>query len=260
MGAFFLAYLITTLVPLVLTYSHCYNPSRPFQARVLQADNNALVPAFENIECALQNALDGADPPFNFNTTSFAIEVTSAEQTLWGYYHTAPLLGNYTDSEPTRVNPSTAFRIASISKVFTVLAVLLQEKAGHLNLRDPVTRYITDLLGERNEGGIRWEDITLESLASQLSGIPRECRSLIEADNPIGCALTLLIDGQDDLTDELADHDWGFDDPIAIGLPPIHDNDTAQCATNRQTAKPCSRKGTLAEFALKASKHKILIV
>lgn len=175
MTTFVLAYLIITLVPLVLTYSHCYNPSRPFQAPVLQADNNALASTFRDIEIALQNAMHSADPPFNVNTTSFAIEVTSAEQTVWGYYYTAPLLGNYTDSEPTHVNPDTAFRIASISKVFTVLAVLLQERSGHLSLRDPVTKYITDLRSDENDGGIRWEDITLESLASQLSGIPREC-------------------------------------------------------------------------------------
>ncbi len=175
MATFCWAYIIINLVPLVLTYLQCYNPSRPFQAPVLQANNNALVSTFRDIENVFQNAMYSADPPFNVNTTSFAIEVTAAEQTLWGHYYTAPLLGNYTDSEPTRVNPSTAFRIASISKVFTVLAVLLQEKAGHLSLRDPITSYITDLRSDKNDEGIRWEDITLESLASQLSGIPREC-------------------------------------------------------------------------------------
>lgn len=175
MATFCWAYIIINLVPLVLTYLQCYNPSRPFQAPVLQANNNALVSTFRDIENVFQNAMYSADPPFNVNTTSFAIEVTAAEQTLWGHYYTASLLGNYTDSEPTRVNPSTAFRIASISKVFTVLAVLLQEKAGHLSLRDPITNYITDLRSDKNDEGIRWEDITLESLASQLSGIPREC-------------------------------------------------------------------------------------
>lgn len=65
------------------------------------------------------------------------------------------------------------------------------------------------------------------------------------ADGSMYCTLTLGIDGQSDMADELTDKDLGFDDPIAIGLPPTLDNDTAHCATNRQTAKPCSRKGTL---------------
>ncbi len=170
-----LIYLIITKVPLVLTYSHCYNPSRPFPVPELQADDIALVSRFRDVETEIQNAIYSADPPFNLSITSFTVEVTSAEQTLWGHYHTAPLLGNYTDSEPTRASLNTAFRIASISKVFTVLAVLLQEKAGYLSLRDPVTKYIAELTSNRNESGIKWEDITLESLASQLSGIPREC-------------------------------------------------------------------------------------
>ena len=175
MAPFSVACLLLTFVALVSTNLHCYNPSRPFPASVLRANNNVLEPTFRDIEAELQNALNSADPPFNMNVTSFAVEVTSAEKTLWGHYHTAPLLGNYTDSEPTRVNPNTSFRIASISKVFTVLAALLQEKKGHLSLRDPVTKYIPELANDRKDGKIMWEDITLESLASQLSGIPREC-------------------------------------------------------------------------------------
>ena len=180
MVTFLLAYLVVTLLPLVLAKAHCYNPSSPFPAPLLQANNDALVSIFRDIKIEIQNAIQNVDPPFNVNTTSFAVEVTSTEETLWGHYRTAPLLGNYTDSEPTHVNPNTAFRIASISKVFTVLAVLLEEKASRLNLRDPITKYITELANDENDGGIRWEDITLESLASQLSGIPRECGLLAE--------------------------------------------------------------------------------
>lgn len=173
--AFSAAVLIITLLPVVLANAHCYNPSNPFPTPVLQADSDTLISIFRDIDLEIQNAIHSAGPPFGVNKTSFAIEVTSAEETLWDHYYTAPLLGNYTDSEPTCVNPNTAFRIASISKVFTVLAVLLEQKAGRLSLRDPVTKYITELANNKNDRGIKWEDITLESLASQLGGIPREC-------------------------------------------------------------------------------------
>ena len=59
-------------------------------------------------------------------------------------------------------------------KTFTVLGLLYQEKAGNLSLDDPVDKYIEELKEPQN-GTLSWKDITLRSLASQLSGIPREC-------------------------------------------------------------------------------------
>ena len=255
--AFSWALLAAAILRLVLAHSHCYIPSRPFPSPLLRPDDDTLVSLLKELEAeiSIEGWSDGPcySQPFDANITSFAVEITSAEKTLWGHYHTAPFLGNYTDSEPTRVNPSTAFRIASISKVFTVLAVLLEEKAGRLNVRHPVTKYISELAQDEDDGGIRWEDITLESLASQLSGIPRECKVLREADRIK--PLTFYEDGQDDLTDKLADEDWGFDDPVAIGLPPIHDKETAECGTNRQTARPCPRKGNSARFIFHKSRN-----
>ena len=66
------------------------------------------------------------------------------------------------------------YRIASITKTFTVLGILYQEKAGNLSLDEPVYKYIKELR-EDQKGTLPWKDITLRSLASQLSGIPREC-------------------------------------------------------------------------------------
>ena len=177
-----LACLALNLVPLVLANVHCYHPSRPYPAPILQANDPRLISSFKDLEKELHNGLQDSNPHFNLSTTSFAVEITSTDETLWGQYHTAPLLGNYTDSEPIPVTSNTAFRIASISKVFTVLAALLEEKAGRLSLRDPVTKHVPELTNNGNDGGIMWETITLESLASQLSGIPRECRPHLETD------------------------------------------------------------------------------
>ena len=171
-----LSYLVYLALTLSRVYSYCSYPSRPYPAPILQLDDEALISNLKDIEAELNTGLHGSNPFFNSTTTSFAVEITSSKKTLWGKYYTAPLLGDYTDSQPSPVTSNTAFRIASISKVFTVLATLLEEKAGHLNLRDPVTKYIPELMRNTTEEGLMWETITLESLASQLSGIPRDCR------------------------------------------------------------------------------------
>ena len=92
------------------------------------------------------------------------------------------------------VNGSTAYRIASCTKVFTVLALLLQED---VNWGDPIAEWLPELRPPSplensevsHENGfpsweegeqpvlmnhVHWDSITLRSLASQLSGIARE--------------------------------------------------------------------------------------
>lgn len=172
----FLATRLLLLVPLsAAVWSSCFAPSEPLPAPVLDPSSPELVSLFSGLDSIIQDALKAAPAPWNTTITSFAIEVTSANVTLWQNYHTAPVLGNYTDGGPTDVAGETAFRIASISKVFTVLAVLLQQQAGNLSLKDPVTEYLPELLENEIEDCIQWEHISLESLASQLSGVPREC-------------------------------------------------------------------------------------
>ena len=125
------------------------------------------------LDSLINNILTGKDAPdgWNAKNTSFAIHLTSSKETLWQSYHTAPVLGNYTDSEPTPVTGDTVFRIASCSKVFTVYALLIE---AEIQLDDPITNYLPELA----DGGgemmpVKWDEITIRSLASQLSGIGR---------------------------------------------------------------------------------------
>ena len=101
--------------------------------------------------------------------------------TLWESHHTAAYLGEYIDSEPLKeVDGDTAYAIASISKIFAVLGLLLQED---VDWRDPVTKWVPELVEggggkqEEDSGRVDWESVTLESLGSQLSGILRDCES-----------------------------------------------------------------------------------
>ena len=60
-----------------------------------------------------------------------------------------------------------------MTKPFTVLAILQQQQAGNLSLDDPVSNYVS-ALNLPQKGSIPWKDITLRSLATQQSGIPRD--------------------------------------------------------------------------------------
>ncbi len=153
----------------------CINPSEPFPAPILKPDGIDVRSIFQSLEARLAQIVSDGKAPWNTSVTSFAIEVTSAKTTLWRSYHTAPQLGEYPDSQNITVDGDKAFRIASISKVFTVLAILLQQQEGNLSMKDPVTKYIPELAEGSNDGGTQWDRISLDSLASQLSGVAREC-------------------------------------------------------------------------------------
>lgn len=170
---------IVQILPLVLVAptivnAACYHPgpSLPPVDRLLNSKS------FEQLRTKLDSIIpDILSNPngWTTNTTSFALQVTSKNKKLWDYYHTAPILGEYEESVPTPVTGDTAFRIASISKSFTVYAVLLENK---INLDDPITKYIPELdeLQPADSLGFyaEWDQITIRSLASQLSGIARE--------------------------------------------------------------------------------------
>ncbi|KAL8927879.1 MAG: hypothetical protein Q9172_001179 [Xanthocarpia lactea] len=208
----------------ILVQSRRVEPTNPFPPPTLQKEDLSLGAIFEGLERKIQEATRSSSSPWPIDITSFSVAVTSASETLRTTSHTAPILGNYSDGSPSQMSDQTYFRIASISKAFTVLAVLLQEKAGNCSLRDSITRYVPELQENAGTGHIDWKAITLDVLASQLSGIPREY-------------------GQSDLTDPFMGRDYRFDNPVSIGLPPVDADDVTPCGSNRPGGRPCTRKG-----------------
>ena len=82
----------------------------------------------------------------------------------------------YADLEKkTAVTPSTKFRMASHSKLFTATAIMQLRDAGKLRLDDPVEKYLTWFHPKPAEP----EDppITIEDLLTHASGLPREAGS-----------------------------------------------------------------------------------
>jgi CubicO group peptidase (beta-lactamase class C family) len=162
--------LLYTLIFAAAASAKCYEASIAHPLPDLDPNDPVLKHAFVAIDTAITSAI-GAP---KHASTSFSIEITSSKETLWSRHHTA-LERNASRPDIPRVNGDALYRIASITKTFTVLGILYQHEADNLSLDDSVDKYIPELKEDQN-GTIPWKDITLRSLASQLSGIPRDCR------------------------------------------------------------------------------------
>ena len=120
----------------------------------------------------IYNAIKTLSQRDEYNKTSFSVEVTSQTRTLFGTHHTAKIRSSLRRGAR-EIGNTTAYRIASMTKPFTVLAILQQQEAGNLSLDDPVSDYVSALKIPQ-KGSIPWKEITLRSLATQQSGIPRD--------------------------------------------------------------------------------------
>jgi CubicO group peptidase (beta-lactamase class C family) len=61
--------------------------------------------------------------------------------------------------------PDTKFRIASVTKEFTAMAIMELQARGKLNIQDPVCKYVPDCPKD-------WAPITIYNLLTHTSGIP----------------------------------------------------------------------------------------
>jgi CubicO group peptidase (beta-lactamase class C family) len=111
------------------------------------------------------------------NETSFAIQIITKNSIIpvYEYYHKAPS-HLYGSGNSTTIGKDAIFRIASVSKMFTVYALLLE--CGFKCFEDPITKYVPELKNAKFNNEIdteQWEQVTLGALASQMSGIGRDC-------------------------------------------------------------------------------------
>src|SRR4051794_40611628 len=96
-----------------------------------------------------------------------AVGVVFDQQLIW-----AKGFG-YADQEAhASITPSTKFRMASHSKLFTSTAIMQLRDAGKLRLDDPVSKYLPWFKIKPAEPGD--PEITIEELVTHSSGLPRE--------------------------------------------------------------------------------------
>ena len=134
-------------------------PSNPLIKNATTSIIQTLQDAFTSGKTAFDATVD--------NGTALSVTVASAQGTLLDFHHT-PAEFNKTAGSVTKVDSDTSFRIGSISKLFTVYAFLLV--GGRKHWDTPVQQFVPEL------NGTGWKDITLGALASQLSGIGKDCK------------------------------------------------------------------------------------
>ncbi|KAL3954280.1 hypothetical protein ACCO45_012236 [Purpureocillium lilacinum] len=199
-------------------------PAYPAPSNLAAA--SAIREAAASISSALKSALDSGHSPFgNFTgkATSLSLEAVSAiddgSSPILDFHYTAAEL-NTSAGSTSRVAADTVYRIGSVSKLFTVYALLLH---GGAQYRDrPVTDFVPELRRAAALPGaddaverVQWRDVTVGALASQLSGIGRDYNNA-------------------DLVSQ------GFPWKEA-GLPPLPPSEIPTCAGN-SSQPPCNRK------------------
>lgn len=113
------------------------------------------------------------------NTTSFSLALYSIADSgdeddfiFLDYSHTVPsLAGNNT------VGLDTVFPTGTLTQVFTVYAWLIQMGDGYWE--QPITAFLPELShvnSSLNNILVDWDDVSIGSLAGQMSGIIRDCK------------------------------------------------------------------------------------
>ncbi|KAJ4859333.1 beta-lactamase domain-containing protein [Trichoderma breve] len=159
---------------------------------------------------------------FNSSTTSFSLTAVSQQEPapIIDFHHTSGFL-NVSAGSTSKVTADTVYRIGSVSKLFTVYSLLLNNGISYWN------RPITDFVPELRQAvqhplykssvidSVQWDQVTVGALASQLSGMGRDYNS-----------------------GDLSVQDFPAKE---AGLPPLPPQDIPTCGIN-DGQLPCPRK------------------
>jgi CubicO group peptidase (beta-lactamase class C family) len=152
---------------------HSEGPILPRPANI--ANYKPFRDALANLTQLLNDSVTGRiNAGWDHNNVSMSVGVISFDQPdptqpIWEFYRRAPNNVN----GATTVDKNSQYLVGSISKIISDLILL---KSG-LNLDDPITKYIPVL--NSSSSRIDWNTVSLRALASQLSGIPPNSRSLV---------------------------------------------------------------------------------
>ncbi|KAK4233038.1 beta-lactamase/transpeptidase-like protein [Achaetomium macrosporum] len=206
MGPFFLR--TALIVGLASTLSYAQNC--PLLGPAYPAATDVTSPAFVAAKTKFDEAL-ASSAEVDKDRVWFAIEVYSSKSKdatpIYRHFNTPPA-----QNSSVTVGPDSVFRIHSISKVITVYAMLA--KLSYKYWHEPVTKYIPELAGSPARdvvNDVDWSEVTLGSLAGQISGISR--------DYALGDASTVL--------------------PSVPGLRKLEDHEFVRCGSPPHA--PCSR-------------------
>ncbi|KAE8347154.1 hypothetical protein BDV24DRAFT_174695 [Aspergillus arachidicola] len=150
-----------------------------------QARNQLLSTLGKAVHASNASEVTGVDP----DSISFSLQVfsTKNDQPLLEYYYTAPSIQNSTVGVR-EIDADTVFRIGSVSKLWTVLMLLIEK--GDASFSEPVAKYVPELRDAAKElrhnatmrddeiDHLRWDEVTIGELASHMTGVIREYASV----------------------------------------------------------------------------------
>lgn len=193
-----------------------FTPNLPISAPL--AGSQAIADAIQNISAIIDAVLKFGIT--SDNDTSFSVDVYSLhdEGSLYTHHFSASNLRNASEGV-TSIDSNTIYRIGSISKVFTVYTYLAN--VGDVSWNEPITKYVPELAeaassteDDSDIDVVRWDDVTLGSLASHLSGVSRDVQANLA-----------FSDAQ------LA----------GLGLPPVPAPNGSYCGGTAELQFPCDR-------------------
>lgn len=114
---------------------------------------------FEELQKAIEGELHNKSLP------ALSITLVDEKGVVW-----SKGFGNSTNSEDFKVDGDTIYRIGSVSKLFTDMAIMQYVEKGILDLDEPVSTYLKDFAPNNPFG----KSITLRMLTSHSSGLVRE--------------------------------------------------------------------------------------
>lgn len=136
------------LVPAVSALKYCPPPGAVLPAPIIQTSPETLID-----ECEFQ------DLPFN-KDSSYIIKANVGDTEVFTYSWISPTQ-HLPDKEADPANIKS--RVASVTKLFTVLAVLLSH--DRIKWDASIRQYVTELRGDI------WEDVKISALAGHTAGL-----------------------------------------------------------------------------------------
>lgn len=155
-----------------------------FQPPTNVAAEMAIVSATDTVKTLLESMfLTGNTPYGNMqaNDTALSVNIVSldSDTPVLDFHHTPHSL-NISAGSTSKVDRNSVYRIGSVSKLFTVYALLVNN--GRKYWDTPVPDLIPELRHANGQNDsiveyAQWDDITVGALASQMGGIGRDCKS-----------------------------------------------------------------------------------
>ncbi|KAK3392691.1 beta-lactamase/transpeptidase-like protein [Podospora didyma] len=142
-------------------------------------------------------------------STSYSIEIFSTTPdtpVIFSWHHTAPELIASNTTGVKKTDSDTVYRLGSLTKIYAVYTWLAQD--GFSKWNDPITKYVPELAAAAEKGksdpvgNVPWDEVTIGSLASQLSGAIRDYGLLGELSQQYNQSIA-----------------------VALGFPPLNSSD-----------------------------------